>query len=522
LFIDARDLPDGHLIECDLCIVGAGAAGITIAREFIGSATKVAVIESGGFQPDEETQALYEGDVIGFPYDSLETMRLRYFGGTTNHWAGNCRPLDEIDFLKRASLPHSGWPFRRSELVPYYERAAAVCGVAPFDFDGATWANNGPGVPFSFDATKLISGVSHKSAPVRFGTEYRPDLEGAENIVVYLHGNITDIETNETAENITSLEGKCLTGTSFAVRARAYVLALGGIENARLLLVSNGVEKPGLGNSNDLVGRFFMEHPHLVSAEILLSDRFRDLGFYASRPVEGRVVRGVVALSPELIENEQLTNLYFNLRPVRHRSDGEKSAIAIMAHLDEWDLPDDFWTHLGNVISDLDDVADAAYRKITDAPRPVDNLGVHCRIEPVPDPDSRISLQGERDALGMPRVRLSWNPGDLALKSLKRGIEVLALEVGRLGLGRLRFSFDPESDEWPERVKLSGHHIGTTRMHEDVRQGVVDAQCRVHSVNNLFVAGSSVFPTSGCNNPTLTIVALALRLADHLKANISG
>jgi choline dehydrogenase-like flavoprotein len=490
-----------------------------MAREFIGSPIKVAVIESGGFEPEDATQALYQGEVIGFPYDSLETMRLRYFGGTTNHWAGNCRPLDEIDFLRRPSLPHSGWPFRRSELVPYYQRAETVCGVAPFNYDGTLSESTASGKPFSFDPTNLIAGVSHKSAPVRFGTEYRADLEAAENIVVYLHGNIIDLKTNETAAHVTPLEGKCLTGNAFTVTARMYVLAMGGIENARLLLAANGVEKPGLGNSNDLVGRFFMEHPRLSgAAEILLSDRFLDVGFYASRPFQDKVARGIVALSPDLIERDQLTNLYFNLSPVRYRSDGEKSAVAIITHLDEWDLPDDIWTHIGNIIGDLDDVADAAYRKITDAPRPVDGLRVHCRVEPVPDPASRLFLQEKSDPLGMPRVRLTWDPGELALKSLKRAVEVLALEVGRIGLGRLKVNFDPESDAWPEEVKPSGHHIGTTRMHDDIRQGVVDAHCRVHTVENLFVAGSSVFPTAGCNNPTLTIVALALRLADHLKS----
>ncbi len=519
MFVDCRQLTDGSLIETDLCIVGAGAAGIALAREFAGHAAKVAVIESGGFEQEEESQSLYEGTVTGFPYRSLDSMRLRYFGGSTNHWAGNCRPLDEADFLERPWLPYSGWPFKRHTLIPYYERAQAVCGLQAFDYDIESWSNPGKLRTFQFDPGKLLTGIKHKSKPLRFGTAYRDELDRVSNLSIYHHGNLVDIESNDSASHISGLRCLCLTGTSFRVVAKTYILATGGIENARLLLASDRVQRGGLGNGYDLVGRFFMEHPHGGIGNIVLSDRFTLVQLYRGETIRNAFVKAVVTLSPELLAGEELSNIYFNLGARLSRSEGERSASEILKYAREWELPDDLGTHIGNVIADLDDVADAVYHRMTDDADPIGTLSLHCRVEPTPDPESRVTLAAQPDRLGIRQVDLSWRPGALALKSFNRGVEVLAMEVGRIGLGRMRIRPSGKNG-WPPGFGVSGHHIGTTRMHRRPDLGVVNADCRVHGIDNLYIAGSSVFPTAGCNNPTLTLVALALRLADHLKKHV--
>jgi len=517
LFVDSRQLADGALIETDLCIVGAGAAGITLALEFAGLNAKVAVIESGGFQPEEETQSLYQGTVTGFPYRTLDDQRMRYFGGSTNHWAGNCRPLDAADFTERPWLPYSGWPFTRGDLIRYYERAQPVCGLQAYDYDIESWTDSGKLRTIDFDSEKLITGIKHKSAPLRFGTAYRDELNRAANLTIYHHGNVVDIDSNDRATHVSGLQCRCLTGTTFRVEARTYVVAAGGIENARLLLSSDRIQRDGLGNGNDLVGRFFMEHPHGRTGNVVLSDRFLPFDLYRGEIIRGASVKAVVTFSPQLLAAEGLSNVYFNFGVRTTRSDGERSASEILKYAREWELPENLGTHIGNVIADLDDVVEAVYHRLTDDADPVGELGLHCRVEPIPDPDSRVALTNRRDRLDMRQVALNWEPGDLALKSLNRVVEVLATEVGRIGLGRMSIR-RPGENGWPAGFAVSGHHIGTTRMHQRPELGVVNSDCRVHDIDNLFMAGSSVFPTAGCNNPTLTIVALALKLADHLKS----
>jgi choline dehydrogenase-like flavoprotein len=271
------------------------------------------------------------------------------------------------------------------------------------------------------------------------------------------------------------------------------VLATGGIENARLLLASNGVEVAGLGNRHDLVGRFFMEHPHTHSGEYLPSAAARPLGLYRLHrrgPVE---VLGLLALSPALRRSERLANASATLAPRPQGGALERG--------------------LGVVIAGFEGV-DANAQGV---PRfALSNAG-----EQVPNPESRVQLSYERDALGMNRVALKWRLSADDRGSLRRSHEILAREIGRAGLGRVKPGLGDPSGAWPFDVNGARHHMGTTRMHVDPKQGVVDADSRVHGVANLFVAGSSVFPTSGSANPTLTIVALALRLADHLKQELA-
>jgi choline dehydrogenase-like flavoprotein len=486
LLIDARSIPQGTTVETDLCIIGAGAAGITLALECAGGPFRVCLLESGGFEPDPETQALSRGRVFGRAYYKLESARVRRFGGSTSSWQGICRPLESSDFEARDWVPHSGWPFGAEVLRSYYERAQERCRLEAFGYDGQRWASAERPL-LAFEAGVVESRV-FQIAPVRFGEVYRKDVTKAPNVDTFLFANVVELEASENGRIVERVSVACLAGNRFSVRARLFVLATGGIENARLLLASNRVQRAGLGNPHDLVGRFFMEHPHVISAAFLASSARIPLDFYRARPVGRAEVAGLLTLSEETRRRERM--LSFGCFPPQ-----------------DAELPE-FEASLARVIREMDGRSGAA------AERAVFWMGVG---EQAPNPESRVRLADERDALGMPRVRLEWRLGALDKRSLRRAHEILAREFGRAGLGRLQLLLGEDDYQWPPELSAGRHHMGTTRMHPDPRRGVVDPRGRVHGLANLYLAGSSVFPTSGSAGPTLTLVALALRLADDLK-----
>lgn len=519
MFVDARTLPRDTNLHADVCIIGAGAAGITLARELAGTRLTVCLLESGGLEYDAETQALYKGESVGLPYDPLDAARLRFFGGTTNHWAGWCRPLDEIDFEPRDWVAHSGWPFRRSHLLKYYQRAQALCQVGSADFDPKTWASN-DAAPLPFTAGNVTTMMWRYSPPTRFGQVYREDIEKSKNVTAYLWANVVGIETPESAAKVTRIAAACLPGNRFTVTAKVYVLAAGGIENARLLLCANQVAKNGLGNDHDLVGRFFADHAGFQLGAFLLSDPKLSLAFYrrhthrAGRDTAPSSLAGGLTLSEATLRREKLANIgtfvfgtgwadVFSPRP------------AVAALIKKRDFGG-FWKYVGDVAVNIDDMAVAAYRNMfTSGPEP-ELFNMVAVIEPTPNPHSRVTLSGERDRFGNSRVRLDWQLTADDRRTLQRAREIFAAEFGQAAIGRVLVA--AEEERWPPAwFDYGRHHMGTTRMHTDPKQGVVDAHCKVHGIANLFVAGSSVFPSFGFSQPTLTIVALALRLAERIK-----
>ena len=247
MLVDARTLPHNHTIQADICIVGAGAAGITLACDLIGSAKTVAVLEGGDLAISSESQSLYQGEVVGHAFTPLDRDRLRFLGGTTNHWSGSCRPFQSSDF--------EAWPFGAEVMDAYYRRAQTVCQLGPYSYDPQDW-KSAEAVPIDFPAgARLRSGVFQYSPPTRFGSVYRDQLTSAHNVTVYLNANVIDIETHEGSNEVTGLKVACFSGTRMRARARQYVLGAGGIETPRLLLNANQVRSAGLGNENDLVGR---------------------------------------------------------------------------------------------------------------------------------------------------------------------------------------------------------------------------------------------------------------------------
>ncbi len=498
MLIDTNELPAGTVIRADLCIAGAGAAGISLARQLSGGMASVCLLEGGGVEFDPKSQNLYHGMAAAPMHAAyLYTSRLRYLGGTTNHWLGACRPLDEIDLAPRPWVPDSGWPITFQELQPFYRGAAELCEVA---------ADFAPGIPLVEDGSSPIRIVPfHIGPPTRFGQSYRKELIAARNLSLYLHANVLRVVLRENGVSVKHLEVARDDGERLRVEARFYVLALGGIENSRLLLVSDNVNPKGVGNDRDLVGRYFMDHPVFPVATVATSRPDTVLTQSLNRSTkEWHTYR----LSDEKQGRLGLLNCGLGVDVVGRVDDPRQDQLvggtyrAAAQFLEQHAV----FEHSA-FLEQLEDRAKTAS----------DGLFLRqfeIRPEQAPNPDSRITLANSTDAFGLRQATVIWRLSELDWKTLSESARVLGEELGKYGLGRLRLA----SPGPLEQSCVPGfHHMGGTRMHDDPARGVVDHQAKVHGIANLFIAGSSVFPTSGYANPTLTLVALALRLAEHLK-----
>jgi choline dehydrogenase-like flavoprotein len=521
---DFAEFDDGSAIVADICIVGAGAAGITLAREFIGTRFSVLILEGGGLEAEEETQKLYDSEVVGLPHSGIHDGRARVFGGTTTQWGGQALRLDAFDLQKRNWVPYSGWPISREELEPFYDRADRVLHLGPSISYRDLCILFGLLAP-EFDPAKLYMECSQWSPKPNFGTTYRKELKNASNISVLLHANVTSIVTNNSAMTVEKIEFRTLTGTQGAAKARAYIICCGGIETARLLLASDRVEPQGLGNKNDLVGRFFQEHIHIRFGDLLTNDRKCLQNFFESFYRNGLKYFPFIALSPRVQSEKQLLSVHGSAI----FDDAQDSGIVALKQLFRMLIrgtkgrPGEVRRFLRDSLMSPGDLIRLGYRfyieKRSGTPRH-GPIYFGAQAESAPNPDSRVMLSEVRDRLGMRRLRLDWRIGEFERRTLCEYIGTVVTEFKRLGLGSFDMSqvaFLNNPVDWVRMVHDSAHHMGTTRMHETPQKGVVDANCRVHGVDNLYIGSSAVFPTSARSNPTLTILALCLRMADRLK-----
>jgi choline dehydrogenase-like flavoprotein len=490
LRLDSRDLEDGDVVGADLCIVGGGAAGITLALALASSGLTVMLLESGGLEPDAATTALAEAKMTGIQTWSPAEMRVRALGGSTGHWEGWCRPLAAEDFTARSWLPGSGWPITHAELAPYYALAQETLELGAFDYDpAARAASSGRALlPFTLGAE---SRYYQLSPPTRMGALYRAELDAADYLTLYTYANVTNIVLDAVHTRVVAVDFRTLSGKSFRAQAGLFVLAMGGLENARLLLASNTQLAAGVANGNDVVGRYFMEHPRYAGVLTAVHGKLPELSFYRGHASDLRAgeravdIVGAIGLSAAVRAEHQLLNVTATLETAA--LDGATGAIPPA-------------------------VAQALVTRDGTAPGA---LSFTLRCEQSPQATSRVTLDTELDALGMPRLCLDWwiSPDDE--KRMARAARLLARELGALG-GRLWFQ--STGGRLAGTPNPGGHHLGTTRMGTDPATSVVDANGRCHDLENLFIAGSSVFPTGGDAHPTLTIVALAHRLAAYLEA----
>jgi choline dehydrogenase-like flavoprotein len=498
MLIRTAALEPGSRLEGDVVIAGGGMAGIALARQLGDAGLDVVVLESGEEQVNARIQGLYTGKMtLGAPGcesrnldDYLSASRVRRFGGSGNVWGGKCAPLDPIDFEKRDWIPHSGWPVTRSQMRSYYDRACGLLGLGLFG--SAPESVLGRKDPV-FKETSTAFALS----PRRFslvtgavGTEYAKFKQSAADharVRIYLNANVTRVRLREDGRRVDELTVRELDGREHTARGRVYVLAMGGIENVRLMLVSDDVDRKGIGNHSDWLGRAFQGHTTVSQSHTSLSLHCeqRDLAMFNNADLKNpHAVLSTTDSAQRKVRNANFTATLTG-------------------------IPD-------NAPATTDTVVTVARRLARAHAR--SSRGVYFMTEHTPNRDSRLTLvRDELDALDQPRIRLDMRYNELEVDSLERSIRMLAAELGRLGAGRLQWSGRRD-----RIVAMMGspsrHHMGATRMSTSPREGVVDEQCRVHGVDNLFVAGSSVFPTSGIANPTLTLLALAYRMGDHLIA----
>jgi len=518
MFIDARKT-DLTGINCDVCIVGAGAAGITLARSLQKEPVNICLVESGGFELDPQTQSLYAGKDTGVPYYPLDTARLRYFGGTTGHWGGACWPLGDVEFQQRDWVPYSGWPFSRQELDPYYSRAQVTCEIGPFNYDANYWSEEGDQPTLPLVDSRLVTRVYQNSPPTRFGTRYRDAIEKADNITALLYANLTHIERDSINQTIRNITTTTLEGNSLSITARIFVIAAGGLENPRILLLND------IGNQNDLVGRFFMDHVGIPKATLLMP-RHVDMLLYKRTSINGTDIRAGLSLTAAALEQEKILNTWvgFGLKSTPE-SRLANAWDTIKTSLKKAELPDNFSENVKTMLRSMRSIYGDMLEDNDDE---IITIPIGQQSEQAPNPLSRVTLGEQLDELGQRRIKLDWRLTELDYHSIRRTQEITAAEIGKSNLGRMQIPNPAESDVWndPEHIselvtpKGAFHHMGTTRMHDDPKFGVVDKNGRVHGTRNLYIAGSSVFPTSGFENPTLTIVALAYRMADHLGSRL--
>ncbi|OWW21119.1 FAD-dependent oxidoreductase [Noviherbaspirillum denitrificans] len=536
MFIDTRRVEQGTVVQSTVCIIGGGVAGITLAMELDKQGIDVCLLESGGFAPDDGTRDLYRGEDVGeWRYNFADGSRSRFLGGSSNCWGGWCRPLDPWDFEKRDWIDHSGWPFGLDELAPYYDRTHSLLKLGPNNFDPEFWERSigRPDVRrIPLVTGKIRDTISQFSPPARFGKLYRETLKRSQRIRVYLYANATNIDTDRLGQNVTRIQVATLTGRTIDVVAKHYVLSTGGIENARLLLASNRMLPCGLGNGNDLVGRFFMDHPRLLTGSIRFADawarnKLSDVKYHymnAAVAAHGTHVAHQFALTPEVLQEEGILNarVWFNSIFPGEGSEGAQALFRIKQAMlqkdqEDWNLGKDILTMVTHPL----DTLGYGYTRLFQPRWLIKGVKFQLIVEPEPDPNSRVMLSpSQKDQLGMNRVRVDWRLTSKVKRTFDRTLALLADDMRKSGVAQVELDPPVEGRKWPSDLEGTWHHMGTTRMHDSPKYGVVDRNCRVHGMSNLFVAGSSVFPTAGANFPTITLAALAFRLSEHLVREI--
>lgn len=464
MFLSADAIPENTDVECDVCVIGAGAAGISFALEFANSPLRVCVLESG---PLEHARApLVSDPQYEFEYTDLPVSKLsrhRAFGGTTSWWAGKWKKPDEIDYSVRSWVPLSGWPITPRELAPYYDRAMQSLHIKDV-------AETPPSfLQAPFEPAVFVVQPPHLQ---HWGSVFSDVFARSHTTSVHLNAHALRLLHNK--NTITQVEVRSAKGT-YTVRAHYFVLACGGIENARMLLVS------GVENEHDQVGRYYMDHPK-GSFGVIETYRPIDVApFWDIGDTKPYVVG--FRLSDSIQEECQILNSHIFLDPITEGTLTDKVRRRIF----------------GRTSSYL--------------------LGVRNYMEQVPAPENRVYLSSVRDRFGLPKANITWKLGELDRKTMIVLHEYLRKALERAGIGELESPLlTPHLTDFP-RIQDAYHHMGTTRMGVDPSTSVVDVNCKLHTVDNLFIAGSSVFPVSGYTNPMSTICALAIRLADYIKEN---
>ncbi|MFN0205220.1 MAG: FAD-dependent oxidoreductase [Planctomycetota bacterium] len=540
--------------DYDVCIVGSGPAGMTAARELSEAPLRICVLESGRLKTTELGDRLRKVKSDGIVIKDYS--RERVLGGASTTWAGLSSPLDEIDMNDRPYLQHSGWPIRRSELFEYYAIAAER-----YRFPTAAEFESG-----GFDTLRAQSQLQPRwtdihekvflasSEPQNFGKEHKQIFE-RENVNLYLDATVLRLETNKNRSDVERAVVRTSAGQEFNFHAKIFIIATGGIENARLLLMSRDACDRGLGNEHDAVGRYFMNHPKNYYGVLTLTKAVTDAAYYFGCIRGSHAGYAGLRLQESIQRERKLLNSYVRFEPLFpwSGSTGVESLVTIVKRSkfvmsrfkgknkgkvitlrdysetgDDSDLQNErktaaSWLGLGwNVLADSPRVARYGYSRLLQKRQPkITTVRLRNFMEMEPVAENRVILTNERDVFGSEIPLVRHRATELDRRSIVALHQTLQKEFPASGLGTFITDLPSiRADEpWPLDQDAS-HHMGTTRMGGDPATSVVDSNCRVHSAKNLYMAGASVFPTSGCANPTFTITALSIRLAKHLLTEV--
>lgn len=548
MIVSSEQLVEAGALEAMICIVGAGAAGITLACELDGLGHRVLLLEAGGFDLDlAQSSEWYRGSVQGTHPNPAEYRRSG-FGGTTAIWGGRCVPYDPIDFERREWVPGSGWPISYEEIARHYPRALEYCEAGANDFTVAGSLTGGnPTLPgLASDDPSLLDRIERYSLPTNFGVSHRERLARSQNVTVLLHARCANLIRAAGTEGLAALEFVDRAGARHRLQAQHIVLAAGGIESVRLMLNSDP-DGPGLGNAHDLLGRHYMCHFDNICAH-LVTDGAR-AAFSFERTRDGIYARRKLQFSADAQRAQRLLNTAFRLHfpeysDAAHRS-GVLSAIflaksvlikeyrQILQHGTAQAVASPAVQHLRNVLLDIPGILRFAWtwlfgivlakRKLpyTLIANADGSYPIEFNSEQVPRAGNRLRLTDERDRDGLRRVELSWGLSEDEIDAALRAFLELRAAVARTAHCRVEFDEAQLRAQLASSVPVGGHHIGTARMGANAREGVVDSDCTVFGLSNLHLASAAVFPTSSHANPTLTIVALSIRLAAHLRSRLA-
>ncbi len=549
MMLDANSIPAGSVLQADVCVIGAGPAGIALTLSLAERGISVLLLESGHLQPDAATQALYEGEVTDATLHSPpDKYRHRRMGGSSAIWGGRCMPFDAIDFETRPQVPLSGWPISYDDLLPYYPAANELAEAGRFAYDSADALPGVPPLLAGFDSARVLSsGLERFSCPTHFGERYAARLQASPGVRVVLGANCTALHLAADGASIKGLSVRSLQGAPWRVNARHTVLATGGLETARLLLASRDVQPAGVGNAHDQVGRHYMCHIAGNVGLLKVKGAPGNVRHGYEISADGIYCRRRLQVAPDQQRRLGLANavarLHFSRITDPAHLSGVLSGLYLARRLISYEyakrLQDGdvslqrYARHVLNVATDpLDTAAFLAHwlRRRTLASRKFPSVILRNRSnrfslevhgEQMPRPQSRVTLSERLDALGMPQLRVDWRYGSSDIDSLRRTLDVMVEEFEASGTAQLTYQRETLEEDLLRFGAYGGHHLGTTRMGTNVRSSVVNADCQVHGVRNLFVAGSAVFATSSQANPTLTLLALSLRLADTLAARLA-
>ena len=548
MIVDASKTPTGDAINTDACVVGSGAAGVTLALTLARAGQNVVLLEAGGLRYSEASQDFFRGESVGQRNHPLDELRQRQLGGSTGVWGGRCIPFDAIDFEKRDYIDHSGWPISFEEVARYYPEALEWCHAGPAVFN-AELANIAPLIPGFREGEVHTYLLERWSLPTDFGREYRDELETHPNIRVFINAPCTDIILDDQHQTVKGIE---FTGSQITrVSARNYILCAGGMETPRLLLACRSQMPRGIGNERDQVGRYYMGHLVGVVSELVLNEGHTHVHEQYSRH-HGVYVRRRITLDEAIQKERELPNigalLHYPLIADPEHGSALLSAMffakfsaalkrkmprSVLGPEVEGMTPKQLaLAHMRNILQDMPSVIKylpgfvwkriAVRRRIPSLipPNQSNRYPLFYHAEQTPNPDSRVMLSDQLDRLGMPRLKVDFRVESGDADKIIRAQQAMDQWLKKTGVGQLRFlGNDPREDISSQFAGGDGHFIGTTRMGHNPANSVVTKNCNIHGIDNLYVAGSAVFPTSSQANPTLTIVAMALRLAEHLTGN---